>query len=172
MVLWPVVRFLDFKSILCAFKKNTLNYKLIKMNPDHISCLLGNRCKPQQFGRWNTDRSIDKKLETRFQASLPQDASASGVYPRSLWLNCALESEKCFCFSIEWDYRRQWGMACSFSKISQTGARGESRNKNRCVSMHNQKGFMYIILVALFSGLFHFSNHVGRWANCKFVKYS
>jgi hypothetical protein len=53
-------------------------------------------------------------------------------------------------------------MACGFIKISQIGARGESRNKNRCVNTHNQKGFMYIILVALFSGLFHLSSHVGR----------
>lgn len=60
--------------------------------------------------------------------------------PRSLRLNCPLEAEKCFRHSTKWDSIRQCGMAHGFIKISQIGAGGESRNKNRCVNMHNQRG--------------------------------
>lgn len=53
-------------------------------------------------------------------------------------------------------------MVCGLIKISKNHARREGKNKSRCVSMYNQKGIMYIILAALFNGLFHFGDHVGR----------
>ena len=51
---------------------------------------------------------------------------------------------------------------CGLIKISKNSARRTGKNKNRCVSVYDQKGIMYIILAALFNGLFLFGDHVGR----------
>lgn len=109
------------------------------MNRDDISCLLGNRCKLRQFDSWNIDK-IDEVLETDSKHSGLKISLYQVCIPRSLRLNCPLESEKCLRHSTKWDSVRQCSMACGFIKISQIGAGGESRNKNRCVNMHNQKG--------------------------------